>query len=338
MTVPIVTFFNTEGGVGKTSLVYHTAWMLSELQRRVLVVDLDPQANLTAAFLSELQLGQLFETSDASLRSIFQAVKPFLKVGDLGTPSTVNVTANLGLVPGYLALARFEDALAEQWGKCLGGQEVYRAFQGTTAFWAIAQEAAKAMQAGLILFDVGPNLGASNRAALLATDYVVVPLAGDMFSIQGLRNLGPTLKEWRDGWEQRVSNYKARELDLPQGLMEPAGYVVQQHEVRLNRPVRAYTRWMDRIPSEYRSSGLGKSSFAGVNVAEDPECLAMFKHYRSLMPMAHEAHKPVFLLRAADGALGSHGKAVQSAYHEFKLFTEKLLVRIGLDKPITDGD
>ena len=151
-----------------------------------------------------------------------------------------------------------------------------------------------------------------------------------MFSIQGLRNLGPTLREWREGWQLRRQSYKIPELPLPLGDMLPAGYVVQQHEVRLNRPVRAYTRWMDRIPREYFEAGLGRQLLVGGTIEDDPECLAMFKHYRSLMPMAHEARKPVFLLRAADGALGSHGKAVQLAYQDFQLFTKKLLERIGL--------
>ena len=58
---PVLTFFNNKSGVGKTSLVYHAAWMLSELDRTVLVVDLDPQANLTAAFLDEDALAELWD-------------------------------------------------------------------------------------------------------------------------------------------------------------------------------------------------------------------------------------------------------------------------------------
>jgi cellulose biosynthesis protein BcsQ len=189
------------------------------------------------------------------------------------------------------------------------------------------------MEAEVVLFDVGPNLGASNRAALVATDHVVVPLAGDMFSIQGLRNLGPTLLEWREGWQQRLQSYKSPELQLPRGDISPAGYVVQQHEVRLNRPVRAYTRWMDRIPREYFDAGLGRATQFGSTIEDDPDCLAMFKHYRSLMPMAHEARKPVFLLRPGDGALGSHGRAVQQAYQDFQQFTTTLLERIHLASP-----
>ena len=48
-----VAFFNNKGGVGKTSLVYHLAWMLRELGGRVIAADLDPQANLTGMFLDE---------------------------------------------------------------------------------------------------------------------------------------------------------------------------------------------------------------------------------------------------------------------------------------------
>ena len=63
---PVLTFFNNKGGVGKTSLVYHAAWMLSELDRTVLVVDLDPQANLTAAFLDEDALAELWDGQASS--------------------------------------------------------------------------------------------------------------------------------------------------------------------------------------------------------------------------------------------------------------------------------
>ena len=77
MTVPVLTFFNNKGGVGKTSLVYHLAWMLSDMGYRVLACDLDPQANLTAAFLAEDQLEKLSdEDNDASAKTILQCVRP----------------------------------------------------------------------------------------------------------------------------------------------------------------------------------------------------------------------------------------------------------------------
>ena len=102
--------------------------------------------------------------------------------------------------------------------------------------------AADAIEADLILVDVGPNLGALNRAALVTANHVVVPLAPDLYSIQGLRNLGPTLRRWRREWSERVQRNPVADLDVPGGGMMPIGYVVVQHAVRLNRPVKAYER------------------------------------------------------------------------------------------------
>lgn len=329
--IPVVAFFNNKGGVGNTSLVYHTSWMLSELGVRTLAVDLDPQANLTATFLDEAALEHLREDPDTAPTTIYRCVRPLLQGGDLQRPQVVSVTPGLALLPGDLDLAGFEDELAAQWQKSLEETDLHRTFRVLTAFWQTAQQAARDTAASLILLDVGPNAGPLNRAALLASDFVVVPLTADVISIQGLRTLGPTLHAWRSGWEQRRANCAKPAFDLPAGAMTPIGYVVQRHEVRLDRPVTAYTRWLDRIPSEYRSSVLGLPDGAlAPPVLHDPECLAMVKNFRSLMPMAQEARQPVFLLRAADGAVGSHAAAVQSAYHDFSEFARKLLDRIGV--------
>src|SRR5437762_69606 len=111
MNRTVLTFFNNKGGVGKTSLVYHVAWMLTELGHRVLVCDLDPQANLTAAFLTEEDLAELWEgnsrPNDAS--TIYRCVQPLTEVGDLLTPKLRHVKKSLDLLPGDLALSGFED-------------------------------------------------------------------------------------------------------------------------------------------------------------------------------------------------------------------------------------
>ena len=60
MTIPVLTFFNNKGGVGKTSLVYHLAWMYADLGVKVVAADLDPQANLTSMFLDEDHLETLW--------------------------------------------------------------------------------------------------------------------------------------------------------------------------------------------------------------------------------------------------------------------------------------
>ncbi len=340
MSVPVLTFFNNKSGVGKTSLVYHLAWMLSDMGYRVLACDLDPQANLTAAFLDENQLEALWHTeNEASAKTILQCVQPLTRVGDIRDPVPVSisrfdpVTGDLSLIPGDLALAGFEDTLSSEWTNALGSSELYRPFRILTAFSTVMQSGARHMDADVILADVGPNLGAINRSALIATDYIVVPLGADLFSLQGLRNLGPTLNRWRQDWERRKDNWKEPDFALPDGEMKPVGYVVQQHSVRLSRPVRAYDKWVNRMPEEYARNLLGNNQGPyPVKPTEDVEhALATVKHYRSLVPMAQEARKPIFRLTVADGAIGSHAAAAIDARKDFRELAKKIMQRVRVD-------
>lgn len=332
MSIPVLTFFNNKGGVGKTSLVYHLSWMLALQGRRILVVDLDAQANLTAAFLDEMQLADLWAAPASVSGTVFQSIRPLLDVGDFSPVNLLQITDKLALVPGDLALSGFEDQLSSTWGESLGDRNLARPFRILTAFWRMAQDAAKRFEAELILFDVGPNLGAINRSVLLGSNHVIVPLGADLFSLQGLRNLGPKLREWRSGWEKRRDNWPDAEFSLPAGDMTPAGYIALRHGVRLSRPVQAFTRWLDQIPAEFRRSVLDDALGAANAplIDADPLCLAMLKNYNSLIPLAQEARKPIFQLRSADGAIGSHANAVQSAYNDFASLARLIAERIGL--------
>ena len=312
-----IAFFNNKGGVGKTTLGYHLSWMFAELGYSVVASDLDPQANLTAMFLDEDRLEELWPDGDHP-RSIHGSVSPILRgLGDISEPHVEDVNDNLGLLVGDLGLSRFEARLSAAWPDCLDGDEA--AFRIESAFYRTILRAAEMREADVVLIDVGPNLGAINRAAIIAADFVVVPLAPDLFSPQGLRNLGPTLREWRKEWKDRVERLPdGSRLSLPSADIAPAGYIVMQHAVLGGRPVQAYRKWLRRIPEVYRVEALGEASAGSVAAAEDVNCLATLKHYRSLMPMAREARKPIFHLKAADGALGGHTHAVLDCYDDFK--------------------
>lgn len=327
MSVPVLTFFNNKGGVGKTSLVFHLAWMFAEMGKRVVAIDLDPQANLTSAFLPEETLEELWDPQvpPKGGTTIFRCIHPLTKVGDIQQPLCQSVHPRLHLVPGDLALAGFEDQLSGAWTDAMGSTQdnLFRPFRLLTSFWHVAQMAAKDHDADLILADVGPNLGAINRSALIGSDHVVIPLAADLFSLQGLRNLGPTLTAWRADWKKRTNNWEAHDFALPEGKMQPEGYILMQHMERLSRPVKAYKRWGDRIPGTYRESVLGLGS-GDSSQANDGNCLARLKHYRSLVPMAQEVRKPIFHLSSADGAIGSHSQAVRDAWSDFKDLAVKI--------------
>ncbi len=331
MVAPVLTFFNNKGGVGKTSLVYHLAWMLSGIGERVLACDLDPQANLTATFLGESELESLWE-NDAKDRTIYQCLRPLAAVGDLREPQVHPVSETLGLIPGDLALSGFEERLSSEWPNALGESDLYRPFRILTAFWQIMQGGAAAVDATIVLVDVGPNLGALNRSALVATDHVIAPLGTDLFSLQGLRNLGPALARWKGEWSQRRNNWNPPDFPLPAGAMKPMGYIIQQYDLHLERPVKAYDKWANRMPEAYRRNLLESDSGGPYpdKPADDEHCLATVRHYRSLIPMAQESRKPIFRLAAADGAIGSHAAAVSAAYLDFKTLADLIRQKIGL--------
>jgi chromosome partitioning protein len=318
----VIGFFNNKGGVGKTSLVYHLAWMFSDLGLRVVAADLDPQANLTSAFLNEDRLEALWE-GENNINTVFRCVEPIKRgIGDIAGPHLEEINENIRLIVGDLLLSGFEDDLSEVWPKCM--DKVERAFRVTSAFWRIMQKSAEIHGASVILLDLGPNLGAINRSALISSDYIVIPLSPDLFSLQGLSNLGPTLREWREDWDKRLKEKPDLEFELPKGRMEPVGYIVLQHAVRMDRPVKAYDKWIARIPSAYREDVLNKKPDKKISIERDPYNLSLLKHYRSLIPLAQEARKPIFHLTSADGALGSHLNAVNDAKNDFKKLAEKI--------------
>ncbi len=331
-----IAFFNNKGGVGKTTLVYHFTYMLAELGYRCLAVDLDPQTNLTSMFLDETRLQEIYD-NDGNRPTILESIKPLNRgLGDIQPVHIERITDQIGLIAGDLELSLFEDKLSSGWSSCLGGDEA--AFRVVSSFYRIIEEANKRFDADINIIDIGPNFGAINRATLIAADYVVVPMAADLFSLQGLKNLGERLGKWQEEWSDRASRNPEPTLSLPSGAITPLGYVVMQHGIKESRPVKSYLKWANRIPNVFHQYVL-KEETHGVDssVNSDPYCLSLLKHYHSLIPMAMEARKPIFLLKPSDGAIGAHLGAVRNSYDDFVMLTEKIISKIDYEEPGNAG-
>ena len=277
-------------------------------------------------FLRENRLEEIWQTPP---KTIDGDIAPLFKgTGDItAKPHIEKIDERIGLLVGDLDLSKREGELSERWSKCLDGEE--RAFRVTTAFARLIASAGEQFEADLALLDVGPNLGAINRAALIASDHIIIPLAPDLFSLQGLGNVGEILREWRSAWKKRI-NEKPVDMDisLPSGDMKPLGYIVMRHTIRLDRPVQAFQRWIDKIPVEYRRSVLEKSNSTIPTIDTDKYLLAHLKDYRSLMPYAQEGKKPMFMLKPADGAIGAQQKAVRSCFEDFQSLAKKIVDKL----------
>lgn len=331
MSAPIVVFFNNKGGVGKTSLVYNLAWMYAELGIKVIAADLDPQANLTVLSIGEEGAEGLWAQQDGPA-TIYGAVQPLFEgTGDIEPPRVVPVSDDLDLIPGDLALSSLEDELSSQWAAaCAAGQR--RAFQLTTALGRALRDAAERTSAKLVLVDTAPTFGAINRAALSTADHVVIPISLDRLLQHNMKFLGKTLQHWRRTWNTWLDqSQQAKQLALPLGGMKTLGYVVTRPRVFRGEILRRDALSMDRLPALFHEAVLGTDANNYARVDDDPCFLGLVRNYYSLMAIAQEAHRPVFLLRPADGAMGAHQAAVVTAWDNFMSIARKIASRVGLE-------
>jgi cellulose biosynthesis protein BcsQ len=323
--IPTVGFVNAKAGVGTTTLAYHLAWMYADLGYQVLAVDADPQADLTAAMVDEDRLAALW--SPGSTETLYGVVAPIIAGADgMAVPHREPIAPRLELLVGDLAIAGLDDELSTQWMRCL--DRPASGFRASSAFQVGIQRAAEDARADVVLVDLGPSLGAIHRAALLACHHVIVPVAPDLFSLQGLRLLGASVSQWRDEWRDRSPPGLGPELGSLVSGMSLAGYVVLQHAIDLGRAPHAPSLWVSRvapnravdwtsvIPDVFATATGGSDPAAHPD--NDPHCLGLLKRYGSLMPMAQEARKPIFHLRPGDGALGAHATAAREARKDFE--------------------
>jgi cellulose biosynthesis protein BcsQ len=324
--------FNNKGGVGKTTLTFNIAHMAARQGLRTMVLDYDPQCNLSTIFLSEERLIDLWESAGPAGRTVAACVDPVRRgKGEVVDPAPISVAENLWLLPGHLGLSRFEQTLAEEWPKT-NASDNERALDVTTALDVLSNLAAAVVEADFVLLDVGPSLGALNRAALLSCDAVAFPMAPDLFSLQGLKNAGPTIREWRRDWHTvRSRHLQSRpQADLPPHDFQPIGYIVQQHLARVDRPVAGYARWAAQIPEVFHEHILEETGVSIQEFDQDPQCIGKLKHFASLVPIAQVARKPLFDLKMADGVGGGQLQSVLKSQQEFESLVKEITRRMDL--------
>nr|VFK79118.1 MAG: Cellulose biosynthesis protein BcsQ [Candidatus Kentron sp. SD] len=323
--------FNNKGGVGKTTLTYHIAHTISRLGQNVVILDYDPQCNISSLFIETEELFGIWEEPPKEGRTVSACIDLVRRgKGDVISPRLEPVGDNLWLLPGHLFLSAFEQPLAEEWPK-KSSVNNERALDVTLALDQLSNMAAEKVDADFVIIDVGPSLGALNRSALLSCDAVIVPMAPDPFSLQGLDNVGSALKAWRKEWrEVRKSWMEGRpQAKFPPHDFQPIGYLLQQHLARADRPVMGYAKWAELIPSRYREHMLSESpSDETTHIESDRHCIATIKHFSSIVPIAKMARKPLFDLKQADGIGGGQSKLVIESRKSFEALSRKIIERM----------
>jgi cellulose biosynthesis protein BcsQ len=303
--MPIISLFNNKGGVGKTTFLYHVAHVLADNGTRVLMVDCDSQCNLTAYTLTDKAIEKAWEDNG---NSIYRSIEPVARgIGDIRNRAPSQINANLFLFPGDLLLSDFEDLLGDTWNSAKGGSEP--ALRTQSAIYRAILQAGEKAAADVILVDLGPNLGSLNRAVLGGSDYVIVPVAPDLFSIRGTENLGSKLAKWRKEWDQCNASWSGDFL-IPKGSPSFLGYVMQQHNIRDNASgmTKGWQIFGNRLESAIQKQIVDRLRPLGQAPAGKPAKfnLGSIPNLHSLIPYSLEARKPVFQCNSADGLRGAH--------------------------------
>ena len=196
MSNPVrITIYNHKGGVGKTTLTVNIAFALSSLGKSVLVVDSDPQCNLTSYLLADDVVDDLLNHSnDQRGQTIWSAVKPIIdNTGSVRLIDLIEIK-DLALLPGDIRLSEFEEFLGDSWAD--GFKRRIGALRATSSISDLISRLAHQCNFDFVFYDTGPNIGPLNRVLLLDSDFFIVPVACDLFSTRALATLGQTVKKW----------------------------------------------------------------------------------------------------------------------------------------------
>ena len=221
----IISFANHKGGVGKTTTTASVGSILASMGRKILLVDMDPQANLTTCLLSEEQD-----------ESIYYAL-----TGRQDALPVVPVTSNLDLVPSSLELAAAEIELVGMMSRETILRELLEPIQGDYDF---------------ILIDCPPSLGLLALNGTAASNEVIVPVKSGAMEAIGLKRIS----DWIDTIRRKINpdtHLTGILLTIWEGrlkvsrivkdtLDEQVGDLVFKSRIRKNAPL------LD-IPLEHRS-------------------------------------------------------------------------------------
>ncbi len=330
-----ITLFNHKGGVGKTTLTINIAAALAEAGQRVMLVDADPQCNLSAFYLTEKELDSLLgETGETDTsQTLWGSIKPVTR-GRGGVRSIplreINSEKTAFLAPGDVLLAEHEEALSRAWTDSFSRME--RGYDVMCAIADAVNVTAAAESIDIILYDCGPNIGPLNRAIILDSDYFITPVAADLFSLRALTTVGRAIAQWVDDWRTVLQlapdHYKSRLLP---GAPKYLGYISSAYKVSRGRQAAdPHAVWESKIAP--RVSRRVVEELKKIDVALVPfsasNKIGAVKHFHSLAPRAQELGLAIGDLRGHVNP--GHYRQVDEAKSEFISIEKEIMRRLRL--------
>jgi cellulose biosynthesis protein BcsQ len=325
--------FNHKGGVGKTTLTINIADALADAGKTVLIVDADPQCNVTSFFIEEADLETMLgESNDAgSDATLWSAVKPVVqgRGGIIPIPEWQIGDRSIYLLPGDVLLSDYEEELPAAWTECFAQRA--RGYDVTTALARVANATAAKIKADVVLYDVGPNVGALNRAILLDCDHFITPVAADLFSLRALTTVGRSMAKWITEWQTiRGLATSADKALLPLGKPNYLGYITSAYKVHTGTSAaNPHADWEKKIAPRVRDRIIEDLK------AVDPKLLPIggnklggIKHYQILAASAQQFGVAIGKLNGLVNP--GHSGAISDARADFADLTKEIIKRTGI--------
>ncbi|MBB1139296.1 MULTISPECIES: ParA family protein [Myroides] len=307
-----IVIFNNKGGVGKTTLLCNIASYLAlKKGKKVLVIDADPQCNATSYMFTLEQLEDIYKREN-TLVKVIQPVQKGKGYIQGNFPIEKSNTFGVDVVPGDTKLSLAEDFLSKDWLDGKSGDA--RGLQTTFVFKDLLLKLED--QYDYIFFDVGPSLGALNRAVLVASDLFIVPMSSDIFSLRAIENISKSMSDWKGQLQRGLSDYCDKEDELfilnnneVKWNLEFIGYIAQQYTAKTNdgvkRPVNAYEKIIKKIPTVIEKHLVADNSkIEHIKLGEIP-------NLNSLVPLSQSSNTPIFILKSEHGVVGAHFNKVR---------------------------
>ncbi len=317
-----IVLFNNKGGVGKTTLTGNVAaYIAKKMQKRVCIIDCDPQCNVTQLLLGDDKTIDLYWNSDISLgkkkiNTLLDIIKPIMD-GDAVINKDVHpveASSNrfgVDFIPGHPQFSAIEDALSRAWGD-LTAQKI-GGFRITN--WLTEYLSQISPNYDYVFVDVGPSLGSINRSVLCAADFFLTPLGADVFSLLGIRNIAQWNRNWIEEYKFAIKSTKNRDsnvlkkYNIPKDIKIENGYIgytLQQYITKSKQGVRratvAFEKILTNVPIEVEAH-LATNFASGVDMANAN--LGDVPNLYSIIPLAQSVNAPIIDLQTGDGLVGA---------------------------------
>ncbi|WP_299336829.1 ParA family protein [uncultured Psychroserpens sp.] len=300
-----IVFFNHKGGVSKTTTTFHLGWKLAERGSRVLLVDADPQCNLSGLIMQELF--EEYYIDDATknknlmhgVNSAFQGKpEPIQSFDCYEVPNN----ENLFLLPGHPNLTELEPALSFS----QTSNNAFATMQNLPgAFNALIEKCCEHHDIEYVLIDLNPGLSAINQNFFSISDLFIVPTNPDPFSLMAVRTLSDVLPRWYQASQQMRISFANSSYPFPTHNPKFSGVVIQRFNIRSGKPSAPYRNNMDEIlavvrnelaPELRRYNMLLEDDLYTQTVIPENYCLAEIPDFQSLLPQSHKFGVPVYAL------------------------------------------